>query len=43
MAARTPASVLPEPVGAQINVCRPAWIAGQPRVWASVGPSGNRR
>ena len=29
MAARNPASVLPEPVGAQISVCRPAAIAGQ--------------
>ena len=43
MAARNPARVLPEPVGAQISVCRPATIAGQPPVWASVGPSGNRR
>src|SRR5437773_11463057 len=43
MAARNPASVLPEPVGAQTSVCRPATIAGQPPVWASVGPSGNRR
>src|SRR6516162_2757858 len=43
MAARKPASVLPEPVGAQTSVCRPATIAGQPSRWASVGPSGNRR
>ena len=43
MAARNPARVLPEPVGAQISVCRPATIAGQPPAWASVGPSGNRR
>jgi hypothetical protein len=43
MAARNPASVLPEPVGAQTSVCRPATIAGQPPAWASVGPSGNRR
>src|SRR5205809_821612 len=43
MAARNPASVLPEPVGAQISVCLPATIAGQPPAWASVGPSGNRR
>src|ERR671911_41728 len=43
MAARNPASVLPEPVGAQTSVCSPATIAGQPPVWASVGPPGNRR
>ena len=29
IAARKAASVLPEPVGAAISVCRPAWIAGQ--------------
>src|SRR2546425_6891969 len=43
MAARNPARVLPEPVGAQTSVCWPATIAGQPPAWASVGPSGNRR
>src|SRR5919197_1972250 len=43
MAARNPASVLPEPVGAHTSVCRPATIAGQPPLWASVGPPGNRR
>src|SRR3954468_38908 len=43
MAARNPARVLPEPVGAQTNVCRPATIAGQLPAWASVGPSANRR
>src|SRR6266540_7181156 len=43
MAARNPASVLPEPVGAQTSACWPATIAGQPPACASVGPSGNRR
>src|SRR5215207_6126188 len=43
MAARNPARVLPEPVGAQTSACRPPTIAGQPPDWASVGPSGNRR
>src|SRR6266508_1189244 len=43
MAARNPASVLPEPVGAQTSACLPATIAGQPPACASVGPSGNRR
>src|SRR5512132_765173 len=43
MAARNPARVLPEPVGAQTSVCWPAPIAGQPPAWASVGPSANRR
>src|SRR4051812_8468327 len=43
MAARNPARVLPEPVGAQTSVCRPAMIAGQLPAWASVGPSANRR
>src|SRR5215208_6094599 len=43
MAARNPARVLPDPVGAQTSVCSPAAIAGQPPVWASVGPSGKRR
>ena len=42
MAARNPARVLPEPVGAQTSVSWPATIAGQPPAWASVGPSGNR-
>ena len=31
------AKVLPEPVGAAINVWRPCAIAGQPSIWASVG------
>ena len=34
------ASVLPEPVGAQISVWAPSAIAGQPCDWAGVG-SGN--
>ena len=33
-------SVLPEPVGAQIRVCSPAEIGGQPWIWGGVG-SGN--
>ena len=36
---RNAASVFPEPVGAAISVCRPLAMAGQPRAWASVGPS----
>ena len=36
---RNAASVLPLPVGAQMSVCSPAAMAGQPRAWASVGPS----
>jgi hypothetical protein len=43
IAARNPARVLPEPVGAQTSVCRPDTMAGQPPAWASVGPSGKRR
>src|ERR1022692_4604711 len=39
----TPASVLPEPVGAAISVLLPAAISGHPPVCAGVGPSGNRR
>lgn len=31
------ASVFPDPVGAQIRVCSPAAIAGQPCAWAAVG------
>lgn len=31
------ARVLPEPVGAQMSVCSPAAIAGQPCAWAAVG------
>ena len=37
MAVRNAASVLPEPVGAAINVCRPAAIESQPRSCAGVG------
>ena len=37
MAARNAASVLPEPVGAAISVCRPAWIAGHAARCGRVG------
>ena len=37
MADRNAASVLPLPVGAQISVCAPAAIGGQPWIWAGVG------
>ena len=37
IAARKAASVLPEPVGAAISTCRPAWIAGQACACAAVG------
>src|SRR5262249_39791133 len=37
MAARKAASVLPEPVGAAISTCRPAWKAGQACACAAVG------
>ena len=40
MAERKAASVLPLPVGAQIRVCSPAAMGGQPCCWAAVG-SGN--
>ena len=33
------ASVLPEPVGAQISALSPPEIASQPPAWAGVGPS----
>ena len=39
---RNAASVLPEPVGAAMSVCRPDAIAGQPSACASVG-APNRR
>jgi hypothetical protein len=39
MPQRKLASVLPEPVGAQISVLAPLEIASQPPVWAGVGPS----
>ena len=37
MADRNAASVLPLPVGAQISVCAPAAMGGQPWTWAGVG------
>ena len=39
MPQRKAASVLPEPVGAQISVLAPLAIACQPAAWAGVGPS----
>lgn len=39
MADRNAARVLPEPVGAAINVCSWAWMAGHARFWISVGDS----
>ena len=39
MPQRNEASVLPEPVGAQISVCAPEAIAGQPAACAGVGAS----
>ena len=36
---RNAASVLPLPVGAWINVCRPVEIDAQPPSWAAVGAS----
>lgn len=39
MPQRKLASVLPEPVGAQISVLAPREIARQPPAWACVGPS----
>jgi hypothetical protein len=35
--ARNAARVLPEPVGAEMRVSRPARMCGQPSAWASVG------
>src|ERR1700722_15661558 len=43
MQTRNAASVLPDPVGAAISVCRPAAISRQPPACGSVGPAGNRR
>ena len=43
MQTRNAASVLPDPVGAAISVCRPAAISPQPPACGSVGPAGNRR
>ena len=39
MAQRNAASVLPEPVGAEMSVCSPVAIAGQACAWTSVGRS----
>ena len=39
MPQRKAASVLPEPVGAQIRALSPPEIASQPPVWAGVGPA----
>ena len=39
MPQRKLASVLPEPVGAQISAFSPPAIAAQPPAWAGVGPS----
>ena len=41
MPQRNAASVLPEPVGAQISVLRAEAIAGQPCAWAGVGASND--
>ena len=42
MALRKAASVLPEPVGAAMSVCRPSAIASQPRSCAAVGAPSDR-
>src|SRR6266566_2814285 len=42
MQTRNAASVLPDPVGAAISVCRPAAISCHPAACGSVGPAGNR-
>src|ERR1700761_8548208 len=39
MAYRNAASVLPDPVGAEIRTCSPEAIAGQACSWAAVGPA----
>src|SRR5262249_35271187 len=41
--ARKAASVLPEPVGARMSVCRPEAMAGQPCRWAAVGSPNSER
>ncbi len=41
MQTRKAASVLPDPVGAAISVCRPAAISPQPWACGAVGPAGN--
>ena len=40
---RKAASVLPEPVGAQMRVCEPLEIAGQPSACACVGSAKAER
>ena len=37
MADRKAVRVLPLPVGAQMSVCRPSAMGGQPCTWAGVG------
>jgi len=37
MQTRNAASVLPEPVGAEMRVASPARMLGQPWIWGSVG------
>jgi hypothetical protein len=37
IAVRKAASVLPDPVGAQISVCSPARMCGHPSTWGGVG------
>ena len=37
MAERKAVSVLPLPVGAQMRVCSPSVMGGQPWTWAAVG------
>jgi hypothetical protein len=41
MPQRKAASVFPDPVGAQMRVCEPEAIAGQPAAWAGVGASND--
>ncbi len=41
MAQKNAASVLPDPVGARINVWSPALIASHPCSWAAVGPAND--
>src|SRR5215469_9712747 len=38
-ATRNAASVLPEPVGAQMSTSRPDWMRGQPAICGAVGPA----
>src|SRR5450755_3865730 len=39
IAYRNAASVLPDPVGAEMRTCSPEAIAGQAWLWAAVGPA----